>query len=162
MHGPKRIALFAAIALGGLAAGSAHAQFGYYQLPQNDFVWNWGVNPDRQIGFEDFTVTGGEGGFHCELKGKMSGGSTMTPTQIHQLQDTLRARLDFIYASSQYMNQLDQQRELDWARLSCMKPEATPATAQEKADREAKAREKMQKEIERRRAHQPQPTDSSQ
>jgi hypothetical protein len=54
------------------------------------------------------------------------------------------------------MNQLDQQRELDWAKLSCAKPEPTPATAQEKADREAKAREKMQKEVERRRAHQPQ------
>jgi hypothetical protein len=85
----------------------------------------------------------------------------MTPTQIRQFEDALRARLDFIYATSNYMNQLDQQRELDWAKLSCAKPEATPATAQEKAKSEAKAREKMQKEIERRRAHQPQ-TDSTQ
>ena len=156
MHGPKRFALLAAAAVAWLAARSAHAQFGYYQLPQNDFVWNWGANPDRQVGFEDFDVTGGEGGFHCELKGKMSPGSTLTPTQVHQLQDTLRARLDFIYATSTYMNQLDQQRELDWAKLSCAKPEPTPQTAQEKADKEAKAREKMQKEVERRRAHQPQ------
>jgi hypothetical protein len=156
MHGPKRFALLAAAAVAGFAARSAHAQFGYYQLPQNDFVWNWGINPDKQIGFEDFDVTGGEGGFHCELKGKMSAGTTMTPTQVHQLQDTLRARLDFIYATSTYMNQLDQQRELDWAKLSCAKPEPTPQTAQEKADKEAKAREKMQKEVERRRAHQPQ------
>src|SRR5215831_3248806 len=156
MHGPKRFALLAAAAVAWLAASSAHAQLGYYQLPQNDFVWNWGINPDKQIGFEDFDVTGGEGGFHCELKGKMSPGTTMTPTQVHQLQDTLRARLDFIYATSTYMNQLDQQRELDWAKLSCMKPEPTPQTAQEKADKEAKAREKMQKEIDRRRAHQPQ------
>ncbi len=115
---------------------SAHAQFGNYQLPQNDFVWNWGANPDRQIGFEDFTVTGGEGGFHCELKGKINPGSEMTPTQLHQLEDALRSRIDFIYASSNYMNQLDQNRELDWAKLSCAKPEPTPATAQEKADRE--------------------------
>ena len=156
MHGPKRFAPVAAAALAGLAANSAHAQLGYYQLPQNDFVWNWGTNSDKQIGFEDFDVTGGEGGFHCELKGKMSPGSTLTPTQVHQLQDTLRARLDFIYATSTYMNQLDQQRELDWAKLSCAKPEPTPQTAQEKADKEAKAREKMQKEVERRRAHQPQ------
>jgi hypothetical protein len=161
MHGPKAFVLVAAAAVTGLAASAVHAQFGYYQLPQNDFVWNWGVNADRQIGFEDFRVSGGEGGFHCELKGKMSGGSQMTPTQIRQFEDALRARLDFIYATSNYMNQLDQQRELDWAKLSCAKPEATPATAQEKADREAKAREKMQKEIERRRAHQPQ-TDSTQ
>ncbi len=162
MHGPKRFALVAAAAaaVAGLAASSVHAQFGNYQLPQNDFVWNWGANPDRQIGFEDFTVTGGEGGFHCELKGKVNPGSEMTPSQLHQLEDALRARLDFIYASSNYMNQLDQQRELDWAKLSCAKAEPTPATAQEKADREAKAREKMQREIDRRRAHQPQ-TDSS-
>jgi hypothetical protein len=157
MQGPKPFALVAAAAVAGLAATSAHAQLGYYQLPQNDFVWNWGTNPDKQIGFEDFNVTGGEGGFHCELKGKISPGSTMTPTQIHQLQDTLRARLDFIYATSTYMNQLDSQRELDWAKLSCAKPEPTPSSAQEKADREAKAREKMQKEIDRRRAHQPPP-----
>ena len=156
MHGPKRFAPVAAAALAGLAASPALAQLGYYQLPQNDFVWNWGVNPDRQVGFEDFNVSGGEGGFHCELKGKMSAGTTMTSSQIRQLQDTLRARLDFIYATSTYMNQLDQQRELDWAKLSCAKPEATPASAQEKAKNEAKAREKMQKEIDRRRAHQPQ------
>ena len=161
MHGPKAFVLVAAAAVTGLAASAVHAQFGYYQLPQNDFVWNWGVNADRQIGFEDFRVSGGEGGFHCELKGKMSGGSQMTPTQIRQLEDALRARLDFIYATSNYMNQLDQQRELDWAKLFCAKPEATPATAQEKAKSEAKAREKMQKEVERRRAHQPQ-TDSTQ
>jgi hypothetical protein len=159
MHGPRRFALVIVAAMAALAASSAHAQLGYYQLPQNDFVWNWGANPDRQVGFEDFNVTGGEGGFRCELKGKISPGSTMTPTQVHQLQDTLRARLDFIYATSTYMNQLDQQRELDWAKLSCAKPEPTPATAQEKADREAKARDKMQREIDRRRAHQPQ-TDS--
>jgi hypothetical protein len=85
----------------------------------------------------------------------------MTPTQLHQLEDALRSRLDFIYATSNYMNQLDQNRELDWAKLSCAKPQPTPATAQEKADREAKAREKMQREIDRRRAHQPQ-TDSTQ
>jgi hypothetical protein len=161
MHGAKRFALVAAAAVAALGASSAHAQFGNYQLPQNDFVWNWGANPDRQAGFEDFTVTGGEGGFHCELKGKINPGGTLTPTQLHQLEDQLRARIDFIYASSTYMNQLDQQRELDWAKLSCAKPEQTPATAQEKADREAKAREKMQREIDKRRAHQPQ-TDSSQ
>jgi hypothetical protein len=85
----------------------------------------------------------------------------LTPTQLHQLEDALRSRIDFIYASSNYMNQLDQQRELDWAKLSCAKPQPTPSTAQEKADREAKAREKMQHEIDRRRAHQA-PTDSTQ
>src|SRR6516162_8964196 len=122
MHRPRRFVLVAAAAVAALAASSARAQFGNYQLPQNDFVWNWGNNADKQIGFEDFNVTGGEGGFHCELKGKISPGSTMTSGQIRQLQDTLRARLDFIYATSTYMNQLDQQRELDWAKLSCAKP----------------------------------------
>ena len=161
MQSPKRFALVAAAAVAGLAASAVHAQLGYYQLPQNDFVWNWGVHGDRPVGFEDFDVTGGEGGFHCTLKGKLSGGSQMTPTQLKQLEDQLRARLDFIYATSNYMNELDRQRELDWAKLSCAKPQPTPATAEEKANRESKAREKMQKEIERRRAHQPQ-TDSPQ
>jgi hypothetical protein len=83
----------------------------------------------------------------------------MTPSDLHTLEDQLRSRLDFIYASSSTMNQLDQAHEIQWARLACAKPEAKPLSEQEKADKEAKAREKMQREIDRRRAHQPPPTE---
>jgi hypothetical protein len=158
MTGLKVSAQIAAAAIATLTVTAAQAQFGYYQLPKNDFVWNWG-NPERSgMKFEDFSVNGGEGGFNCELKGKLSGASRLTPSDLHSLEDQLRSRLDFIYASSNTMNQLDSARELEWARLSCAKPEAKPLSEQEKAEKEAKAREKMQREIDRRRAHQ-QPTE---
>jgi len=158
MTSRRAFAPIAAAAIAALGVNSAHAQFGYYQLPKNDFVWNWG-NPEQfGVKFEDFSVNGGEGGFNCELKGKLSGASQMTSSQLHTLEDQLRARLDFIYASSNTMNQMETSHELMWARLSCAKPEAKPLTEQEKADKEAKAREKMQREIDRRRAHQ-QPTE---
>jgi len=158
MTGPRALAPITAAAIAVLTATAAHAQFGYYQLPKNDFTWNWG-DAERKAGkFEDFMVNGSEGGFNCELTGKLSGASRMTPSDLHTLEDQLRSRLDFIYASSSVMNQLDQSRDLDWARLQCAKPEAKPLSSQEKADKEAKAREKMQREIDRRRAHQ-QPTE---
>ena len=159
MNGPRAMAPIAAFAIAALTATAAHAQFGYYQLPKNDFTWNWG-DPERAgMKFEDFTVNGSEGGFNCELKGKLAGASRMTPSDLHTLEDQLRSRLDFIYASSSTMNQLDQAHEIMWARLACAKPEAKPLSEQEKADKEAKAREKMQREIDRRRAHQPPPTE---
>ena len=154
----RAFAPVAAAAIAALWVTAAHAQFGYYQLPKQDFVWNWG-DPERSgLKFEDFSVSGGEGGFNCELKGKLNGASQLTPSALHTLEDQLRSRIDFIYASSSTMNQLDNSHELDWARLSCAKPQAKPLTDQEKADKEAKAREKMQREIDRRRAHQ-QPTE---
>ena len=158
MTGLKALAPIAAAAIAVLTVTPAHAQFGYYQLPKSDFTWNWG-DPERAgMKFEDFSVNGSEGGFNCELKGKLSGASRMTPSDLHTLEDQLRSRLDFIYASSSTMNQLDQAHELNWARLQCAKPEAKPLSEDEKAAKEAKAREKMQKEIDRRRAHQ-QPTE---
>ena len=132
------------------AHGSAHAQFGY-QLPKDDFIWKWG---DAELGdrFEDFDVNGAEGGFTCELKGRMRPGSQMSRTDINQMQNEIRTRMDFIYYTANLMNQLDLSRELDWALLTCTKYKAEPSTAEEKAEHEARARERMQREIERRRA----------
>ena len=62
--------------------------------------------------------------------------------------------LDFIYATSQYMNSLEYQRALDWATLDCKKYEPEPASPEEQAERENDAREKMLRELERRRARQ--------
>jgi hypothetical protein len=122
------------------------------------FVWNWGNVEKTGAKFEDFTVNGGEGGFNCELKGKLWGVSRMTTTDLHTLEDQLRSRIDFIYASSNTMNELDRNGDLEWGRLACSKMQPKQLTDQEKADREAKAREKMQREVDRRRAHQ-QPTE---
>ena len=81
----------------------------------------------------------------------MSPSSRYTPQDMRALESELRGRLDFIYAASNTMNQLDQQLQLDWARLSCAMPKDKESTPEEKAEREAKAKEKMQREIERRR-----------
>ena len=152
MTGSRAAGLSAIAAFAALAATAALAQFGTYTLPTKDFVWNWG-DPERSgLAFDDFSVHGGEGGFVCELKGKLSAGSHLSPGEVRTLEDALRTRLDFIYASSTYMNQLQSQRDLDWARLACSKPQSAPLTDQEKADRETKAREKMQREVDRRRA----------
>jgi hypothetical protein len=140
-------------ALALLAAASAAAQLGFYQLPNQDFVWNWGrLGEGAAQRFEDFSVTGGEAGFQCELKGSVSPSGRLSPSDVRALENELRSRMDFIYASASYMNELDAQNLIDWARLECDKFEPTPSTPEQKAEREAKAREKMQREIERRRA----------
>jgi hypothetical protein len=129
---------------------------GLYQLPKNDFTWNWGRGAVEGAGggFEDFSVNGSEAGFRCQLTGRMRPSSSHTPADMRALETELQGRLDFIYASSTLMNQLDQQLLLEWARLSCELPEQKESTPEEKAEREAKAKEKMQREIDRRRQRQ--------
>jgi hypothetical protein len=147
---PFTLAALATIAA--LAESAAHAQFGY-TLPKDDFIWNWGRNPEEiATRFEDFSVTGGEAGFRCELTGKVGFSGRLSPSDIRALEEELRTRLDFIYAAARYMNDLDRQNLIEWARLACEKPEPTPSTEEEKAEREARAKDKMQREIERRRA----------
>jgi hypothetical protein len=146
------LAALATAAAAVLATATAHAQFGY-TLPNSDFVWNWGRNPEgANTKFEDFSVSGGEAGFRCELTGRTGFSGRMSPNDIRALEEELRGRLDFIYAVATYMNQLESQNLIDWARLACDKYEPEPSTEEEKAEREAKAKEKMQREIERRRA----------
>jgi hypothetical protein len=76
----------------------------------------------------------------------------LSPSDIRALEEQLRGRLDFIYAVSNYMNEFERQNLIEWARLSCEKFEPEPSTEEEKAARESKAKDKMQREIERRRA----------
>jgi hypothetical protein len=78
----------------------------------------------------------------------------LSPTEIRAIESELQTRLDFIYAVSQYMNSLEYQRALDWATLDCKKYEPEPASPEERANRENEAREKMLRELERRRARQ--------
>lgn len=151
----SRFATFIAGIVTVLTAGGvlpARAQFGY-NLPQNDFVWRWG-DEKRQRGIGDLSVSGSEAGFNCDLVADLGPGSRYTVNEVRQLENELRTRLDFIYAATTLMNQLDLQNDLDWAVLTCMKPQAAPLTPEQKAENEARAREKMQREIERRRARQ--------
>ncbi len=139
-----------------LAIAPVAAQFGLYQLPKNDFIWRWGASREdgKQTGFADLDLQGTESGFHCHLTARLRAAINMGPGETRQLENDLRTRLDFIYAASQEMNYLDQMLSLDWATLDCKRPEATPVSEEKKAERESAAREKMLRELERRRAKQ--------
>jgi hypothetical protein len=151
----SRIIAPLAIALGmqGLHAPQAAAQLGLYTLPKDDFVWHWGdLNLERRrAGVPDIEVSGSEALFQCDLTARMRPSTSLSPAQIRDIEHSLRTRLDFIYAVSEAMNYLEFQRALDWATLDCKKHEPEPASAEQRAEREAAAREKMLRELERRR-----------
>jgi hypothetical protein len=155
MRGLRRSSVIAGL-LGALCLGPAAAQFGLYQLPTNDFIWRWGQSREdgKQTGFPDLDLQGSEGGFQCHLTARLRASLSMSTSDMRQLESDLRTRLDFIYAVSQEMNYLDQMHSLDWATLDCKHPEQTPLSEEKKAERESAAREKMLRELERRRAKQ--------
>jgi hypothetical protein len=132
--------------------GSAAAQFGFVQIPRDDFVWTWGrtnaLEARRQR--EDFSVVGGEGGFRCELTGKMSIARGSTFSEIRELEQQLQASLFFIRDSATLMYQMDQYRDIEWAMLDCKKPESSE-TESDLQEREDKARERAERRRERRR-----------
>lgn len=145
--------LVAAIGAQIFSASETAAQVpGLYSLPTTDFLWSWGdTNLEHHRGVADITMQGNEAQFQCELKATMRPSSTMTQTDYRTIEQQLSTRLDFIYAVSQTMNNLEYQRVLDWATLDCKKYEPPEKTADEKATREAEAREKMLRELEKRR-----------
>jgi len=145
--------LVAAIGAQIFSASETAAQVpGLYSLPTADFVWSWGdTNLEHHRGVADITMQGNEAQFQCELKATMRASSTMTTTDYRAIEQQLSTRLDFIYAVSQTMNNLEYQRVLDWATLDCKKYEPPEKTADEKATREEEAREKMLRELEKRR-----------
>ena len=149
------LAFGAAALLAALAApapASAQAVPGLYTLPKGDFIWRWGnQRHEREIG--DFEVRGNDQGFQCELIGEVSPTSSLTPSEVRDLEASLQGRIDFAYAATTAMRDLEFRRELDWAVLTCEKGAqgSGESTPEEKAENEARAREKMQREIERRR-----------
>ncbi|MBN1238490.1 MAG: hypothetical protein JXB36_08300 [Gammaproteobacteria bacterium] len=144
--------LCALAAAAAVQALPAHAQFGY-SLPRNDFTWRWGdADETARRRSSDFSVSGGEAGFRCDLQGELRLGSRWTPGDIRQLENDLRVSAFFIRSAAEAMNALDLRREIEWATLDCRKPaesEPDPEAEQEKLDR---AREKMIEEMRRRRA----------
>ena len=154
MQRSRIVAATAALITAGFAS-AASAQLGTYQLPSSNFIWRWGDENGRAIHrAEDLEVSGGEAGFRCDLTAAISPASHLSPSEVRQIATQLSTAIDFIYKSSMLMNDMQSQRQIDWATLSCARPEATPSSEAEKAEHEQKAREKMQKEIERRRAKQ--------
>jgi len=145
--------LLGAIAVQVLAVSEAAAQIpGLYSLPTSDFIWNWGVtNLERRRGSADITMNGGEAQFRCVLTAQISPSSSMTPTDYRRIESELSTRLDFIYAVSEAMNTLEYQRVLEWATLDCKAQEPEERSEEESATREQEAREKMLRELERRR-----------
>lgn len=149
----------AALLLAAQAPTPAVAQFGgvfpgQVQLPQDDFTWIWGSRRESTMGrAEDFSIAGGEAGFRCTLKGRMSPASGWSMSQIRDLENELRTSLFFIQSSANAMYVLERQLDLDWAMLECAKLQATvdAERAQEQVD---KAREKAERRREQRRARQ--------
>jgi hypothetical protein len=145
--------LIAAAAVQLLTLG-ADAQ-GFYTLPKDDFIWRWGdVGEAQQRGVPDIELRGGESFFQCDLKARMRPSSNRTQSEIRELEMELRQRMDFIYATSEYMNYLEQTRELWWATLDCKRQGEDNASPEERAERETEARAKMLRELERRRERQ--------
>ncbi len=147
--------LLAVIGVQCVCSSDAVAQLGLYQLPRADFVWHWGeVNLERRFGNADIEISGSEASFNCDLTARMRPSSSLSVPEIRELEMELRTRLDFIYAVSETMNNLEYARALDWATLDCKKFEAAPSDPETRAERESEAREKMLRELERRRARQ--------
>jgi hypothetical protein len=106
---------------------TVNAQFnsgfgGQMDLPKNDFTWTWGNQRNAGRGMDDFSMFGSEGGFSCDLKGKLSINSRMSRMDVRSLESDLRTKMNFIQAAANAMNGLDAQRQLDWATLDCKKP----------------------------------------
>jgi hypothetical protein len=133
---------------------AADAQ-GFYTLPKDDFIWNWGdVAEAQQRGIADIEVSGGESSFRCDLTARMRPASSRSPSDMRAIEMELRQRLDFIYAVSEAMNYLEYSRELQWATLDCKRQGDSNSDPETRAERETAAREKMLRELERRRERQ--------
>ena len=155
MRAMKVLAATVAITASALAPHLAGAQFGIYQLPKDNFVWQWGRSRDAATRtFADLDVRGSEGPFQCQLSARLRAAGSVSRGDVSAMENDLRSRIDFIYAASEAMNYLDRSAALDWATLDCKKPEAAPVDEEERIERESRAREKMQREVERRRARQ--------
>lgn len=123
-------------------------------LPQNDFIWNWG-NPERSRGFGDFSINGGEDRFRCSLTGKLSAGSRLTTRQVREMEIDLGSSLYFIQTATNTMNTLERRRDLDWATLDCALPEESESSDAEREAREEEARQRaVERMLERREREQ--------
>jgi hypothetical protein len=142
----------AAVLLPSFASG----QFGIPQLPNHDFQWRWADAEDSTdvgagLSAEDFQARGNEMSFSCVLTGALSPGSTITMQQLQEMEMTLVASISFIQASATAMNDLDFNRELDWAILDCKKAQAGEEDPEKVEAEVERARQKAVEEMLKRR-----------
>lgn len=152
----RSLGTLAAFAVVGVALlpGAALAQFGG-SLPRNDFTWTWGDSGDAARRFApDFSLSGGEGGFRCDLSGRLRLGSQWSRMDIRQLENDLRVSTFFVRSAARTMNVLDQRRELDWATLDCRKPAESEPDAEAEQEQLDRERQKVIEEMRRRRERQ--------
>jgi len=139
-----------------LSHEDASAQFFPVNLPNGDFRWQWGRDiPDRPQALRDFSASGHEAGFNCELTGALRPSAQIDQLAIRRLESELGISLYFIQAATRVMNELDFQNDLDWAVLDCKMPEARepdPEAQQERLDRLRERALKRQAERRERRA----------
>jgi hypothetical protein len=134
--------------------GVAAAQFGFVNLPQNDFTWTWGDPEDRFRGREDIAVSGFDAQFRCDLTAGLRPGSRLTTVEVREIENQLQGSIQFVRDAVELLNALDLERHLEWAQLVCKTAPPEEVSAEERLERETKARERMQREVERRRARQ--------
>lgn len=152
----KAFSLLAAL-LVALVSTAATAQlpnpFYRVQLPDEDFVWPWGMplrNEDRQR--PDFSVQGGEQGFYCKAEGAFRPASRMSDFEnLRAFEMELTSSLYFVQNVTSIFNFYYRERELDWAILDCDKAESNE-TDEEVQERLDKAIERAERARERRRA----------
>lgn len=139
----------AVLALAVLAERPAAAQFGGFgvTLPKDDFTWTWGRREDAvSQRFPDFTAKGGEGGFTCDLNGKLRFSAGFTTSDARDLQNQISSSGFFVEAAANAMNSLDLQNELEWAMLDCKKHKET---AEEAEKRKASLQKLHDKEVQK-------------
>lgn len=132
--------------------GNAAAQFFPANLPNGDFRWQWGEPVDQRApSLRDFSSSGSEGGFMCELTGALRVGSRIDDLDLRRLESELSISLYFVQAATRVMNDLDYQRDLDWAVLDCKLPEEREPDAEAQQERLDKLRERaLRRQAERR------------
>ncbi len=137
----RSLTVAAAACAAALWHGDAAAQFFPVNLPNSDFRWVWGeaITDERQKrSLRDFSSSGHEAGFSCQLTGALRPGSRIDELELRRLEMELSISLYFIQAATRVLNELDYQRDLDWAVLDCKLPEARepdPEAQQERLDR---------------------------
>jgi len=135
--------------------GDAAAQFFPANLPNNDFRWQWGDVAETKRSLRDFSASGNEAGFTCQLTGALRPGARIDELDLRRLESELNISLYFIQAATRVMNDLDYRRDLDWAVLDCQLPEARepdPEAQQERLDRLRERALRRQAERRERRA----------
>lgn len=144
---------FALCSATALLPSLASTQFGMVQLPNTDFIWRWAdaVDEAPNLTAEDFEVRGAELSFHCVLTGALSPGSRITTRELQEMEQQLTGSLWFVQASAATMNDLDLNREIDWAILDCKKQQGNEEDADELQERVERARQKAVEDMLKRR-----------